>query len=160
MQGQQNMNKEQTNNDKIVTGDSGKCFKCRTILENFLEAKPEIRSLECVKEPDETGIIVNTGDIRFSVFLHELGITRDSYTEYENELFSNFLVDFFGEFLIRENVGKFVDLIATIEPQEYMKILSRREHKRFGMKVRGNVIIFVFHIDLLQHILTDDIRRI
>jgi hypothetical protein len=161
MQRQRDMNKEETNNnnDKLFTGGSGKCLKCREILNKFLSANPVIRSLEYVDDPDDFEKSGRRGDIIFSVFMQDLGLTREEYYEYSTELFSNFVTDTFGEFIVRENIGEFVNLISTINAKDYMDILLKTEHKRFGMRVKGNVIIFRFHISLIQHILTEDTRH-
>jgi len=156
MQGQ--MNKEETN-DRLFTGDSGKCLKCREILNMFLSADPVIRTIEYVEENDGYDQIGRTGDIIFSVFMQDLGINREIYNQYSNELFSNFIADTFGEFIVRENIAQFVQLVETVCADEYMQMIHNTEHKRFGMRIKGNVIIFRFHISLIQHILTEDIRR-
>jgi uncharacterized protein YaaW (UPF0174 family) len=126
----------------------------------FLQTKPKIKSIFFVEMQTENGELVRTGDISFSVYIDEMGFNKESYCKYEKEFFSNFMINFFGEFLVRENVSRFVELASKIDSQDFIKAISTQIHKKFGILVQGNMATFTFHISLLPKILTEDLKSL
>jgi len=158
MQGSCKVNKEQANNKISINGRTKKCNKCREVLMKFFESSPEIKTIEWIEETID-GVPKKTGDIKFTVYINDLGINSENYAVHVKAIFSNFMVDFFGEFLLRENIARFIELISEVNTKEYMEIVSCKLHKRFGMRMKGNVLTFAFHVSLLQNIMTEDLRR-
>lgn len=154
------VNKERTNEQLFKNEDGDKCFHCREMVVKFIQTKPHIRSISFVEAQKEDGEIVRTGDITFSVFMDDMGFDKATYLKYEKEFFSNFMINFFGEFLVRENVSEFVTLSSTVNSQDFIQAISSQIHKKFGITVRGNVVTFTFHISLLPKILTEDLRSL
>ena len=154
------MNKEQTNEKLSQSEEKDKCFHCREMVIKFIQAKPQIRSISLVEISKPGGEQIRTGDITFSVFMDDIGFDKATYLKYEKEFFSNFIINFFGEFLVRENVSKFVELSATVNSQDFIHAISSQVHKKFGIAVQGNVVTFTFHISLLPKILTEDLRSL
>ena len=120
----------------------------RELLSSVIRSSPSIHSI--VDFDDQ-------GDMVFSVNLKELGLTNDDFYKYHKEIFSNFVVDFIGELLIRENLPLFVNFL-TSNPDSYLPAVSHCNHKRFGMKIDKGNMVFRFHISLLQGILTEDFK--
>lgn len=121
----------------------------RELLSSIIRSSPVIQS---IADCDEQG------DISFSVNLKDLGLTNDDFYKYHKEIFSNFVVDFIGELLIRENLPLFVVNLTSIKHDSYLSAVSRCNHKRFGMKIEKGNMVFRFHISLLQEILTEDFK--
>ena len=140
--------------------ESGKCFHCREMILKFLQTKPKIKSIFFVEMQTDSGEVVRTGDISFSVYIDEMGFDKESYYKYEKEFFSSFMINFFGEFIVRENVSKFVELTSKIDSQDFIKAISTQIHKKFGILVQGNMATFTFHISLLPKILTEDLKSL
>lgn len=145
-------------NEKIFqNGNDSKCKHCKDIIKQFVSIDHSVHNINFFsKSPDED----IQGDIEFSITFQEMGIERETYLKYSNEIFSNFMIDFFGEFLVRENISKFVKVISSLNPNDYVSMISLKTHRRFGMKMRSNNIIFSFHISLFQDIITEDLKRI
>ena len=154
------MNKEQTNNKLFQDSNGGKCFHCREMIERFIKTKPQIRSLSFVQSQNENEEAIDTEDITFSVFMDDMGFDRETYIKYEKEFFSTFMIDFLGEFLVRENISQFVELTSKLEAQDYIEAISSKTHRKFGVTVLGNVAKFKFHISLLPRILTEELRSL
>lgn len=98
------------------------------------------------------------GNISFSVNLKDLGFKSNDFYKYHREIFSNFIVDFLGELLVRENLPLFVVNITSMKHESYLNAVSCCNHKCFGMKIDKGNMIFKFHISLLQEILTEDFK--
>ena len=99
------------------------------------------------------------GDVRFSVAMKDLGLTFDLFLKYKKEIFSDYMANFLGELLIRENVSEFSKLLMTIKADDYHQVVNGFEHRQFGMEVVRNRFIFSFHVSLLQTILTEDFKE-
>ena len=140
--------------------DKDKCFHCRKMIEKFIQTKSNIKSVSFVKTKNENDELVKTGDISFSVFMDEMGFDKETYLKYEKEFFSNFMIGFLGEFLVRENISTFVEKILEVEPQDFIQTISSKIHKKFGISVQGNVVTFTFHVSLLPKILTEELRSL
>jgi len=154
------VNQEQTNEKLSQNKNGDKCSHCREMTVKFIQARPQIRSISFVEVQTSEGDVIRTGDITFSVFLDDMGFDKATYLRYEKEFFSHFMINFFGEFLVRENVGKFVELSSTVDAQDFIQAISSQIHKKFGITVKGNVSTFTFHISLLTKILTEDLRSL
>lgn len=140
------------NNIKINpdTGKETKSSRLREILYYVSISNPEIKILDKCDE---------YGDIRFEIPFTTLGITHDLLVKYEREIYSEFVANFLGELLVRENLNQFAKILTNICPQQYPLIVDKYEHIKFGLKVEKNKFVFRFHISLLQEILLEDIRR-
>jgi len=99
------------------------------------------------------------GDVRFSVAMIDLGLTFDLFLKYKKEIFSDYMANFLGELLIRENVNEFSKLLTTIKADDYHQVVNGFEHRQFGMEVVRNKFTFSFHVSLLQTILTEDFKE-
>ena len=154
------VNQEQTNEKLSQNRNDNKCYHCRDMIVKFIQTKPEIRSISFVEVETEDGELIRTGDITFSVFMDDMGFDKATYLKYEKEFFSHFMINFFGEFMVRENVGKFVELSSSVNSQDFIQAISSQIHKKFGISVKGNVATFTFHISLLPRILTEDLKSI
>lgn len=125
------------------------------------------RELVCLiaKHPPRTievGEWDDQGDLTFGVDMKEdWGMTRGDIKQYENELFSYFMVDFLGELIIRENASYFIDKMKGYDAGQCISITEKYgSHKRFGVRTHRGQLIFRFHISLLKEILTDDLREV
>ena len=68
-------------------------------------------------------------------------------------------VDFIAEFIMRENIESFLNELSNIGLYDYSDFLGDRRHDSSGMMIRGNCMIFVFHMSLLQDILVADFKK-
>ena len=95
-------------------------------LENSMKDKPEkflanrdLLKIILLKSPPEI-IEINkgedVGDLWFSVSLNDIGINLTILTEYQKEIFSTFVGNFLGEFLIRENPSAYACIIPYSIP--------------------------------------------
>jgi hypothetical protein len=100
------------------------------------------------------------GNMTFSVNLKEAGLTPTVLSKYDKEVFSNYVSDFLGELLIRENMSMFAPFMSSMNMESCLKAIGNSIHKRFGMQIDSNNMIFSFHITFLQKILTEDFRSI
>jgi hypothetical protein len=101
------------------------------------------------------------GWVSFSISLKDLGFTiKDVKFKYNKEFFSHFIIDFIGEILIRTNANIFIDEIFTVDENEYLSMVSKERHKRFGATLdeTSQTVIFSFHVSLLQNMLTEDFK--
>lgn len=99
------------------------------------------------------------GDLTFWIAMTDIGMEYKDYNEYEDEFFSYFIIDFLGEFIIRENLVLFIDKLKNYDINDYMIAIEDGNHKRFGVKTHKGQLIFKFHISLLKNILTEDLRE-
>ena len=104
--------------------------------------------------------IKTDGDICFSISLNDIGINNSVYLKYRNIIFSDYLANFLGELLVRENIEEFSKILTTkVSAEDYSSIVNTYEHHQFGMEVVKNNLVFSFHISLLQSILTESLKR-
>jgi hypothetical protein len=84
----------------------------------------------------------------------------DIYMKFNKELFSNYMVDFIGELLIRNNINKFVKDFFTLNKEDYSGLVNIERHLHFGARLDpDDKIIYVFHCSLLQNILTEEFKN-
>jgi len=112
-----------------------------------------------VKENDN-GESYYDGNVQCIVPLSDLGLTQDDFYMYRNELFSPFIVDFMGELTIRHNLGFFINQVLSRNAYEYIRAVSCHTHQHFGMRLNatGEGMILLFHISIVQSILTENIK--
>jgi len=152
---------EEQKDRELFDDKNNKSFHCREMIGKFIQSDPQIRSISFVEvqaEGEEGS--EKTGDISFSVFMNDMGFNKELYLRYEKEFFSTFMINFFGEFLVRENISDFVSLTKQIEPKQFIDAISSKVHRKFGVQAQGNVVTFTFHISLLSNILTEDLRTL
>jgi hypothetical protein len=99
------------------------------------------------------------GDIKFFVLKKDIDISSEFFTQYKNEIMSDFVVNFIGELLVRENIDKFTKILMGVERDEYESLVNRFEHRKCGVQVFSDRFIYSFHISLIQKILTEDFKR-
>jgi hypothetical protein len=116
----------------------------REFISIIIQNSPEIKIVDKINEG---------GDVKFSVKMKDLGLNLDSFFKYKNEIFSDFMANFLGGLLVRENISKFSDILTDIDIEEYTSIVNDFEHRQFGMEVSNRNFVFSFHVSLLQSIL-------
>jgi hypothetical protein len=100
------------------------------------------------------------GDVVFIMKLKDLGLLK---TDLENQFMrTRFLVNFLGEFVVRDNLAIFATILTGLPPTEYEKIITNSRHTDFGMVFDrlGGIIKFQMHISLVEQIMTEDVGRI
>jgi hypothetical protein len=132
------------------TGNRTKNRRFREIMFYIASSDPEVCIIDgCSKE----------GDVKFEVSMESLGLTRELYGRYKKDICSEFMADFLGELLIRENLNEFAIVLTNIHPEVYPKVVDNADHYNFGMDVVRDKFIFVFHMSLLKRILLEDVRK-
>jgi len=107
------------------------------------------------------GGLDDKGDMQFSISMKDLGMSYNDYKFYENELFSNFIIDFLGELIVRENLNKFFLKMNGYGFEEYSSVIERYGiHKRFGIRATKSRLVFKFHISFIKNILNESMREI
>jgi len=115
----------------------------------FANSTPQIEILaKCTKE----------GDVRFAVPIKSMGITYDTLIKYHTEFCGNFIINFIGEMLVRDNLELFSKGIFDLK-SDYLATVNRWEHRKFGLRLDKDRFIIDFHINYLQSILTEDLKR-
>ena len=99
------------------------------------------------------------GEVKFEVPIRALGLSYENYDKYRPELVSRYAANVIGELLVRENIDKFVRILTELK-DDYMPIVNKWKHKDFGLFTVRDKFHFVFHISLIQNILTEEIKRI
>ena len=132
----------------IITSSSNNRY--RNVLLKILQSPPKN---VIIGEWDENG------DITFAIPMVEMGLNYNDYHEYEDEIFSYFILDFLGELIIRENLLSFVEKLKLFDINDYMMAIGEEGHKRFGAKTQNGKLIFKFHVSLLSEILTENLRE-
>jgi len=126
-----------------------KSGRIRTLLGYFANSRPDIEILaKCTEE----------GDVRFTVSMKSMGITYETLMKYKTEFCGSFIINFMGEMMIRENLELFSKSIFDLK-DNYHSTVNKYEHKKFGMRIEKDKFVFIFHVSLLQAILTEDLKR-
>ena len=99
------------------------------------------------------------GDIRFYVTTKELGVNFEILSQYKTEIFSDFMANFIGELVIRENLDEFSKILTSIKTDDYHKLVNQFDHYQFGLEFLRDKFIFTFHVSLIQNILTESFKR-
>jgi len=132
------------------TGEPSKSSRLRELLYYVSVSDPEISVIDKCDED---------GDIKFEVPMKTMGITNDLMIRFKKEICSDFVANFLGELLIRENINQFAQILTNIHPELYPSVVNRFEHRKFGMDINKDKLIFCFHISLLEDIMLEDIKR-
>ena len=131
-------------------------IRYRNFLTIVLTAKP--CPIRIHKYKPSGSIIDQNGNVSFTLSLIDLGISRTLYDKHKKELSSRFCVNFIGEFLVRENLDQFADLLTGVDINKQSEAINSRSHVTFGLELRANRLTFEFHSSLLQQILTEDFK--
>jgi hypothetical protein len=99
------------------------------------------------------------GDVRFYISMKDLGINFELFTQYKTEIFSDFMANFLGELIVRENLDEFSKMLTSIKIDDYHKIVNKYDHYQFGLEVKMDKFVFIFHVSLIQNILTESFKR-
>jgi len=99
------------------------------------------------------------GDIKFHVLRKNVGISYDDVVKYRDEIFSPFLVNLWGELLVRENINKFATILTNIKTESYASTVNKFEHRKFGMDLIGDKFVFAFHLSFVQKIMFEDFKQ-
>ena len=127
-----------------------KISRLRELLAGITNSEPEIKIIEgCGLE----------GDIHFEVLISSLGMNYNNLLKYKPEISSDFFVNFVGEYLVRENMDQFIKVAESLK-DSYYTIVNKYEHKKFGMKIIRDKFVFIFHVSLIQCVLTEDFKRV
>lgn len=142
---------DQLRNNINIDSEKGiKRSRYREVLYYVSTSNPEIHEVNnCNKD----------GDILFEVSMKSLGITHDLLVKYKKEICSDFMANFLGELLIRENINVFAKIITSINPEIYPSVVNKFLHRQFGMDIDKDRLVFCFHISLLQEIMLEDMKR-
>jgi hypothetical protein len=140
---------ELKNNVVPETNENRKSIRHRELLHSFINASAEVKVTEDCNDD---------GDITFEVSLRSLGLTYDTFIKYRTELCSDFIANFMGELLVRENLDKFTKILINLKDL-YISKVTAYKHKKFGMKIFKDKFVFTFHISFIQSILTEDFRK-
>ena len=140
----------------------------QTNIENNLEVskhKPsKFRELICkvLSMPFNAEVVIikcdEEGDLEFEVNMKAIGITTDTLIRYRNEMSTQSIVNFIGELLIRDNIGKFAKLITSLK-NNYASTVNKRNHITFGLKFNKEKLIFQCHSSFIQRILIEDFHK-
>jgi len=126
-----------------------KSSKCVDLLKIILANNSEIKILDDKCSQD--------GDVRFDIPAHSVGLNYETLIKYKTEFSSQYVVNFLGELFIREHMEKFVKILIDLK-EDYLPMVNKYEHKKFGMKVFRDKLSFIFHVSLIQAILTEDLK--
>ncbi|MFA5312326.1 MAG: hypothetical protein WC375_03275 [Methanomassiliicoccales archaeon] len=100
------------------------------------------------------------GDLTFAVSMENVGLSAPSvFMKYRPILFSSYIANVLGELIVRENLDKLVPVLTGLKGEEYLDVVNKYEHNKFGMHIDKSDLVFSFHISLLQNILTEDFKR-
>jgi len=127
-----------------------KSTRLKEILSKIINSDPEVAILNSINED---------GDVQFEVSLRSVNVSAEIINKYRSEISTDFAANFIGEFIVRENVNKFVGILTGLRGN-YASIVNKFEHRRFGMKIFCNKFVFTFHVSLLQNILFEDFKRV
>jgi hypothetical protein len=126
-----------------------KTGRIQTLIRYFANSNPEIEILEkCTEE----------GDIRYAVSMRSMGITYETLMKYRTEFCGPYIINFMGEMLVRDNLDIFAKCLVDLK-DNYNSLVNRYEHKKFGMRIEKDKFVFIFHMSLLQTILTEDFKK-
>jgi hypothetical protein len=142
--------KIQENLESSTSNNSSRFKRIREMVSNIVVLSPAIKITEKIDE---------RGNIKIEVSMQEMGISFETIMNYQSELFSDYMSNFLGEMLVRENIDAFAKIIMGINPEDYNDMVNRYDHRVFGMQIIKNKIVFSFHISLIQKILTEDFKK-
>lgn len=98
------------------------------------------------------------GDIEFEVPLYSIGLNYGKLQQYKSDISATFMINFLGELFVREHMEKFVNILTELRGN-YLARVNKYEHRKFGMRLASDKLIFSFHSSLIQNILTSDLKQ-
>lgn len=134
-----------------------------------IEARSRIRELiTIVMSSDLTVDEINmlqddkgsyTGYAEFHISMDNMGLAFENRMKFKKEIFTSMFVDFVSELAIRENMDTFLKEMSSIPLSDYTSVVGNRKHEASGMCIKGNNMVFSFHLSLLQDILVSDFKK-
>lgn len=99
------------------------------------------------------------GNVTFHVKLKSLGLTEEDCSN--PVMWTRFFANFVGEFLVRENVSKFANILAELDNGLYSKLVAVSNHIDFGMAPDKNhsLLTFVMHMNFAYMVVTEGQRQ-
>lgn len=103
------------------------------------------------------------GWISFSINFKNLGLEKKNFIDnkFIKSLYTNFMINFIGELLVRSHVEKFLPIIFSVGEDEYLQLVTKTIHKSFGASFDSiaNKVILSFHMSIFQSLLTEDFKH-
>lgn len=100
-----------------------------------------------------------SGYVEFSIAIENMGLNSETMRKFKREIFTGMFVDFISELAVRENMDAFLKEMSNIQLVDYTDVIGNRRHETSGMCIKGNNMVFTFHMSLLQDILVSDFKR-
>ena len=119
------------------------------VLGFLSESRPEYKILEFRTD----------GNIIFEVPRKTLNITFERLRSHRAEIESSFIINTMGELVIRENLNEMAQILLSVAHDDYSELVNETIHVCFGMSILRDKFVFKFHINLLQKILTEDVKK-
>lgn len=118
----------------------------REIAVAIIASKPQRITIDAVQA---------NGDVAFHVGVKECGLDKDICSS--PAISRRFLVNFLGEMLVRENIGKFSEILCGLDPAIQKKMVCAYNHTDFGMVIdhKMSMMTFQMHLSLVQEIMTE-----
>lgn len=145
-----------------MKSDTESCSKALPNKNSILlrEVLVSLCSISIVPKIKITNPCDENGNVVFEAYTESAKDLYDFFLKHksESQAYTNFIANFTGELLIRENIDVFAKIIMDLK-KSYSNKVTKFKHKTFGMTIFDNKIVFKFHISLLESILTEDIKR-
>jgi len=99
------------------------------------------------------------GNITFEASMGSAETSYEFFDKYRGLMHSNFIANFIGELIVRENIDLFAKIMMNLK-EDYIRTVNRFQHRTFGMMVSKNKFIFKFHVSLIEFIMSEDLKRV
>lgn len=128
--------------------------RIRELMAIVIASDLTVEEVSIVQEGD-----VSSGYVEFSIPIESTGLTGDTMKRFKREIFTSMFIDFVAELAIRENLEAFLKEMSHIKLVDYTNVIGNRRHGNAGMCIKGNSMVFTFHLSLLQDILVSDFKK-
>jgi hypothetical protein len=125
--------------------------KYRELIKILISFSPEIKNLEI--HQDISGEL--NGLISFEINTFEAGISTGVFYKYKKYLFSQFIIRFLVNLIIRENLDDFSELIRSFD-FEMIQLIEDTRIINCGMKINNEVTTFTFHLTQLLDLIKEN----
>lgn len=99
------------------------------------------------------------GNITFEASMGSAEASYEFFEKYKAQMHSNFIANFIGELIVRENIDLFAKIMIDLK-EDYISTVNRFQHRTFGMMVSKNKFIFKFHVSLIESVMAEDLKRV
>lgn len=125
--------------------------KYRELIKILVQHSPEVKNIKTHR--DNAGEI--NGLISFEINTFEAGISTGVFYKFKPYLFSQFIISFLVNLIVRENFNEFYEVLNLFD-FEMVNIFDENRINACGINIENEKTVFTFHVSKLFDLMKEN----